>query len=239
MITFGLVHGEWHGSWCWDLVAAELRGRGHEAVAVDLPSEDPQAGAEAYAQVVADAVGERDGEVVLVGHSMGCLTVPVAAELLASRGRPVDRLVLIAPLLPRLGRSFDEVHADEPDRLMPGLGAGQHRHSDGSTSWQPQAAIATMYPDAAPELAEWAAARLRRQQWRVRQEVTPLRAWPEVAVTVVACGADAVVNSDWVRRAARVRLGAEAVLLPGDHSPFLARPAQLADLVLSPVSAPR
>ena len=69
--------------------------------------------------------------------------------------------------------------------------------------------------------------------------MTPLRAWPDAPVTVIACGNDAVVNSDWVRRAARVRLGAEAVLLPGDHSPFLARPAQLADLLLAASPARR
>src|SRR3954471_21043595 len=121
---------------------------------------------------------------------------------------------------------------------MPGLGAWHIPYEDGSTSWQPQAAIATMSPDASPPLASWAAGQLRRQCWRVTQEVTPLRAWPEVPVTVIACGSDAVVNSDWVRRAAKVRFGHEAVVLPGDHSPFLARPAQLADLLLAD-QAPR
>jgi hypothetical protein len=238
VITFGLVHGAWHGGWCWDLVAAELRGRGHEAVAVDLPSEDPDAGAESYARVVVDALGEAD-DIVLVGHSLGGLTVPVAAQALADQGRSPRRMMFVAGLLPRYGRSFDGGSVDEPDRLMPGLGAGQIGHDDGSTSWQPQAAIATMYPDAPPELAEWAARQLRRQHWRVAQEITPLRNWPDVPVTAIACGHDAVVNPDWVRRAVRVRFGAEAIVLSGDHSPFLARPAQLTDLMLAPCSASR
>ena len=236
MITFGLVHGAWHGGWCWDLVAAELRGRGHEAVAVDLPTEDPDAGAQAYASVVIDALGDAE-DIVLVGHAIGGLTVPVAAQALADQGRPPRRMMFVAGLLPRLGRSFDDGYADEPDRFMPGLGAGQITHGDTSSSWQPQAAIATMYPDAPPELAEWAARQLRRQQWRVTREITPLRGWPDVPVTAIACGQDAVVNPDWVRRAVRVRFGAEAIVLPGDHAPYLSRPAQLTDLMLAPCSA--
>jgi thioesterase domain-containing protein len=244
VITFGLVHGAWHGAWCWDLVVAELRRRGFGAVAVDLPCDDPDAGAEAYARAVLDglgadargdtALGDTDNDgVVLVGHSLGGLTIPVVAQAFAERGRPVRAMVFVAALLPTVGASFDDGHADDRDRLMPGLGAGQIAHEDGSSVWQPQAAIALMYPDAPPDLAEWAAARLRRQHWRVAQEVTPVRAWPRGAVTVIACGSDAVVNPDWVRRAARVRFGAEAVVLPGDHSPFAARPVELVDLLVA------
>jgi pimeloyl-ACP methyl ester carboxylesterase len=145
VITFGLVHGAWHGAWCWDLVAAELRRRGYGAVAVDLPSPDPDAGAEAYARTVLDALTDAGADdVVLVGHSLGGLTIPVVAQALAERGRPVRALVFVAGLLPTVGASFDDGGADDPDRLMPGLGAGQIAHDDGSSTWQPQAAIALM-----------------------------------------------------------------------------------------------
>jgi pimeloyl-ACP methyl ester carboxylesterase len=227
VITFGLVHGAWHGAWCWDQVVAELHGRGYGAVAVDLPSEDGEAGAEEYARVVVDTLRDAD-EVVLVGHSLGGLTIPVVAQ-----ARPVRAMVFIAALLPTVGCSFEDGHVDDPDRLMPGLGAGQIVGGDGSSTWQPQAAIALMYPDAPPDRAAWAAARLRRQHWRAVQEITPLRAWPAVPVTVIACASDAVVNPDWVRRAARVRFGVEAEILPGDHSPFLTRPGELVDLLVA------
>ena len=229
MTIFGLVHGAWHGAWCWDLVAAELRGRGHEPVAVDLPIEDPTAGGEAYAETVLAALGPYHGEIVLVGHSLGGLTVPLVADR-----RPVRRMVFLAALLAQPGCSFDETHAVEPDILMPGLGAGQIAGPDGSTQWQPQAAIATMYPDAPPALAEWAAQRLRHQYWRVSREVAPLPAWPRGEVQVIACANDAVVNSDWVRRSAKVRFGADARVIAGDHSPFLARPVELVDLLTRP-----
>lgn len=228
MTSFVLVHGAWHGAWCWDFVAPELTARGHRAIAVELPCEDPDAGAEAYARAILAELPD-DPDTVLVGHSLAGLSVPVAAELAPDR---VRRIVLVAPLLPYPGRSLDATHHAEPDRLMPGLGAGQIAADDGSTVWQPQAAIATMYPDAPPDRATWAAGRLRRQHWRISQETTPLRGWPRLPVGVIACAQDAVVNPDWVRRAARLRFGTEALVLAGDHSPFLSRPGELADLLV-------
>ena len=43
LATFALVHGAWHGSWCWDLLVEELTRRGHRCVAPDLPFDDPTA----------------------------------------------------------------------------------------------------------------------------------------------------------------------------------------------------
>src|ERR1700694_5524296 len=77
---FALVHGAYHGAWCWDLLRKELERDGHSASAVDLPCEAPEARAERYAGVVAQAIPEGAG-VVLVGHSLGGLTIPVAASM--------------------------------------------------------------------------------------------------------------------------------------------------------------
>jgi len=41
MVTFGLVHGAYHGAWCWEKLSLELEHRGHQVLAVDLPAEDP------------------------------------------------------------------------------------------------------------------------------------------------------------------------------------------------------
>ena len=113
-MEFVLVHGSYHGAWCWDLLRPELERLGHRAVAVDLPISDPAAAAEAYADVVLGAV---DGltDPVLVGHSMAGLVIP----LVAAR-RPVRRLVFLAAMLPIPGRSANEQRAAEPiDGLVP------------------------------------------------------------------------------------------------------------------------
>ena len=56
MATFGLVHGAWHGAWCWERVVPPLVARGHRVVAVDLPCEDPGTGCAGYAAVVEAAL---------------------------------------------------------------------------------------------------------------------------------------------------------------------------------------
>ncbi|HET7846218.1 MAG TPA: hypothetical protein VFL72_01925 [Acidimicrobiia bacterium] len=43
-MDFILVHGAYHGAWCWELVGRDLTDRGHRVVAMDLPIEDPTAG---------------------------------------------------------------------------------------------------------------------------------------------------------------------------------------------------
>jgi pimeloyl-ACP methyl ester carboxylesterase len=62
--TFALIHGAWHGAWCWERLLAPLRERGHGVIAVDLPSDDPAAGLDAHADAVAGFLVEDDVVVV-------------------------------------------------------------------------------------------------------------------------------------------------------------------------------
>ncbi len=224
MTTYALVHGAWHGAWCWDHLAAELHRRGHHTVAVDLPDGDPAAGCASYAETVTAALGGAGQDVVLVGHSLGGLTIPLVAA-----ARRVRRLVFLSALLPQPGRSLDDQVAADPSMICPGLGDGQRANPDGSTCWEPASAVTVLYPDCEPGLASWAASRLRPQYWAPARETTPLAAWPEVDCQYILCTDDRVICPHWSRRAARERLGITATELPGGHTPFLARPAELAD----------
>jgi pimeloyl-ACP methyl ester carboxylesterase len=102
MATYALIHGAGDSAWCWHLVAGELRERGHDVVAVDLPCEDESAGWWEYAGAVVGAIGERDG-LVVVGHSLGGFTAPLVCTRL-----PVDLLVLVAAMVPAPGESGTE-----------------------------------------------------------------------------------------------------------------------------------
>src|SRR5690242_17823573 len=104
MATFVLVHGAWHGGWCWDRLVPELAAAGHQSVVMDLPIEDPSATFEDYASVVVDAAagaGAGSGsDVVVVGHSLGSMVIP----LVAAR-RPVSALVFLCGVIPKFGGS--------------------------------------------------------------------------------------------------------------------------------------
>ena len=72
---------------------------------------------------------------------------------------------------------------------------------------------------------------LRRQARSVQDEPCPLAVVPDVERASLVCREDVGVNPAWSRRVARERLGVEPVELDGGHSPFLARPAELADVL--------
>jgi hypothetical protein len=231
MTTFALVHGAWHGGWCWQRLIPELAARGHRAVAMDLPTDDPQAGAEHYAASVVQALEGFDEDVVLVGHSLAGLTIPVVASL-----RPVRHLVYVCAILPRPGAAWDDVAAEQPasghyQSAIPAVG-----NPDGSASCPEERAMELFYHDCPSDLARWAARLLRRQNWRVSQETSPLAAFPEVPTSSILCKADRVVDPAWSRAAALRVLGIRPIELSGGHSPFLSQPAKLAQVLHGLVS---
>jgi pimeloyl-ACP methyl ester carboxylesterase len=122
------VHGAYHGSWCWAPLRAELEQRGHRVLTVDLPCEDRDAGTIEYADAAVEAFADAAHDLVLVGHSLGGLTIP----LIATR-RPVARLVYLCAMLPRPGRSHDDVLRDEPDMFVPWPRGGGYEDTDGAT----------------------------------------------------------------------------------------------------------
>ena len=94
MATYVLIHGAGDSGWYWHLLEAELRDRGHDVVAPDLPSEDDAAGLPEYADVVVDAIGDRS-DLVVVAQSFGGFTAPLVCDR-----APVDLLMLLAGMVP-------------------------------------------------------------------------------------------------------------------------------------------
>ena len=226
MSTFALVHGAWHGAWCWERLTPELEARGHRVVAPDLPSEDPAATFITYADAVEDALAGED-DVVLVGHSLAGQTVP----LVAAR-RPVSRIVYLCAVVPIPGRSFNEQTTREPATFVRGYNAGLSEDGEGRTRWtDEELARRTFFADCDGRDARWAFERLRGQSRAPYGVPCPLGAFPDAPRTYVVCAEDRIVNPEWSRRVARGRLGAELVELPGSHSPFLSRPVALAEVL--------
>lgn len=231
--TFVLVHGARHGAWCWDLVVAELAARGHRGIAVDLPVEDETAGTARYAEVAAEAARGADGPVTVVGHSLGGLVIP----LVPARA-PVEELVFLCSPLPVPGLSLWDQLRDEPDIFVPEsvqpAACEPGRVLEASADY----AIRTYFHDCPPELAAWAASRLRSQSTRPTTEPSPLTEWPPSLPARYVLGADdPIVNPEWSRREVPRRLGVKPIELDTGHSPFLARPAGLVAVLLRARSA--
>ena len=170
MATFVLVHGAQHGAWCWDRLLPELRSLGHHAIAPDLPCDDPDAGIAEYAQHVVAALDGAGGtdDVVLVGHSLGSLTIPVVAEQLLAQGRRVDRLVFLCSVPTGPGPAID---ASLADMVTPAFANARRTFDEGGCeSLHPDDAITVWFADCEPEDARWAASMpasstRRRRNW--------------------------------------------------------------------------
>jgi pimeloyl-ACP methyl ester carboxylesterase len=216
--TFGLVHGGGFGAWCWERLIPELEARGHPAATVDLAPEDQSAGAAHCAAVVTRAFAGID-ELVLVGHSIAGLIIPLVATQ-----RPLERLVFLHALLPRPGQSVVDQLGTEPEMFDPEMFAAP------APFWEDEA-VATRFllHDCPPEIARAAFRRLRPEPGVLGSEVSPLATWPDVPSAYILCRDDRTATPAWARRAARERLGVEPIELPGGHCPFLSRPGQLAE----------
>jgi pimeloyl-ACP methyl ester carboxylesterase len=222
LATFALVHGGWHGAWCWERLIGPLQDRGHDVVVPELPSEDTEAGLEAYADTIDSALGDAD-DVVLVPHSLGGLVGPVVAAR-----RPLRALVYVAGLVPQPGLSFrDQVSASEEPILL--FKSGRAIDEQGRSHWpDPGATVRIMYPDLSPEDAQWAVERLRPQAQLSQTETSPALP-PGLRTESIIGASDPVVSPSWSRRVARERLGVEPVELPSGHFPMITHPEQLAD----------
>jgi pimeloyl-ACP methyl ester carboxylesterase len=206
--TFAFIHGAGDVGWYWHLVEAELRARGHDTAAPDLPCEDDAAGLTEYAERVAGAVGDRT-DVIVVAQSFGGFTAPLVCDRVA-----VGLLVLIAPMIPAPGEAPADYwtatgYADEP----------RDEYDD---------TIALFYEDVPAPLAAEALDRGRSQSEARMGEPSPMSAWPEVPTRILICRDDRLFPAAYLRRIARERLGIVPDEIEGGHTPALSRPRELA-----------
>ena len=215
--TVVLVHGAWHGAWCWDEVAVRLRADGRAVVAVDLPSVADSGDMYDDARVVRDAIGAIDGDSVVVGHSYGGIVITEAVAGLEG----VRHLVYLTAFMLDEGESL----ADVAGRTPP---AWQIPEPDGKTL-SVEGPQRVFYNTCSQATADAAAARLRPHA--IAAFVQPVRSvgWRDVPSTYVICDGDNAIPV-----AAQEALSARAGTthrLESDHSPFLTDPDAVADLI--------
>jgi pimeloyl-ACP methyl ester carboxylesterase len=208
MATYVLIHGAGDVGWYWHLVEAELRQRGHDVVAVDLPCDDDSAGLAEYTDTVVNAIGDRT-ELVVVAQSFGGYTAP----LVCAR-TPADLLVLVAGMVPLPGESAEEMFAN--------TGYQQEEQEDSSDA-------AVFYHDVPQDLAAEALSKSRRQSGTPGKEPWPLDTWPDVPTRYLLCSKDRMFPPHWSRRVVRERLGITPDEIDSGHCPALSRPRELAD----------
>jgi pimeloyl-ACP methyl ester carboxylesterase len=225
-VHFVLVHGAWHGGWCWDVLRTELSKRGHTVATPDLPAqgadETPIRDATAAAALERILSALRPGCTV-VGHSLGGYWSALAAAHAPER---IGRLVYLATLAPLAGEAW----ADALARCGPLALQVPPVDTELGAIPPPRDPIAAFYHRCPPALARDASKRLRPLPLRPLDEAKlPSRLFegPRLAI---ACDEDRAIAPEASERAA-ARAGVRVRRMPGDHSPFLSEPRGLADLL--------
>lgn len=217
MSLFVLIPGAGGVGWFWHRVTPELRARGHDAIAVDLPGADDSAGLPEYVDAVAAAIDARR-DVVVVGLSMGAFTAPMACARV-----PVRLLVLVNAMIPLPGET--------PGEWGSNTGAGQARIAAARAGGYPVEFDLDSYffHDVPAELAASAAAHGYDEADIAFGQPCAIERWPDVATRVLAGRDDRLFPLEFQRRVARDRLGASIDVVPGGHLVALSYPAELAD----------
>jgi pimeloyl-ACP methyl ester carboxylesterase len=230
-MRFLLVHGGFHGAWCWERLIPELRRRGHEAVAIDLPGHgkrvDEKASLAAYRDAVIDMIEQGD---VLVGHSMGGFVVSVAADAAAER---LGHVMYLDAGLPIEGQPMTAAGAGNLSGLTSAIeviddGRRMRFRSD-------EAAIAFFYHDCSPDIAQWACSMLTPQPLAPMMEAISIpRFWAaDLPRSLILCRQSRSSSAGEAGMKQTIaRLGVEPFWMESAHSPFLSQPGACADLML-------
>jgi pimeloyl-ACP methyl ester carboxylesterase len=244
-MRFILVHGGFHGAWCWERIIPELEALGHEAVAVDLPGHgarrDEFSTLHNRRQAILDVMLPGD---VLVGHSGGGYDITLAADAAPQK---VGHLVYLAAALPLEGRPLIEAsgghRADEVDQegrtqlmsdetgMMKFIRLnerGQMECCDFQAVWD------FFYHDCDEASARWAYSQLSPAP--VEFLLTPIHLenfWKaELPRSYILCRQDRAAPLSLSRRFFE-RLGVEPLEIDASHSPFLSMPAPTARLLVA------
>lgn len=229
-----LVHGAWHGAWCFDPVLAELAAAGIDAIAVDLPGHGDDPGPlgdlhddAARVRAVLDGL---DGECMLLGHSYGGAVITEAGVHPAVR-----HLVYLAAFAIDAGESCMAAAVAESEALdlwsegQPSLADAIVFHDDGTTTLDLELAGLFLYNDCDEASTAAAVARLGPQPVVTLADTPTAVAWRERPSTYVVCTDDLAVHPELQR--AMARRCTTSVDWPTSHSPFLSAPERFVELL--------
>jgi pimeloyl-ACP methyl ester carboxylesterase len=236
MSTYVLIHGAWHGSWCWDKVVPLLEKEGHTVIAPDLPGHGndkapiPEISLNAYANRVCEVLDAESEPVILVGHSMGGVVITQAAEY---RPEKIKKLVFLAAFLLQNGEFL--LQYAEPDRdslVLPNLIMAEDQTY---STWKKDALKEALYGDCSEDDVTRAKSLLGPQA--SAPLATPVNTTPHnfgrVPRVYITCNRDRAISPS-IQKKMYNNLPCEKIIrMDTSHSPFLSAPEELVGHLIS------
>ncbi|GAA3773350.1 alpha/beta hydrolase [Microbacterium kribbense] len=221
--TLLLVHGAWHGAWCWAPLKGILEARGWTVETVDLPTvhADDIVGLHLAddADAVAQAIAAIDGPVVVVAHSYGGVPTTQAA-----RADNVQHIVYLAAFALDVGESL----LGAVGGVAPSWWVVDGPLATAGTDAEPAASL--FYGDLDAAAAAAAVAQLKPQSVLAFQEPLTEAAWHSKPTTFLVTGKDAIFPPE-AQEGLAARAGSSVQHLATSHSPFLSQPEAVADII--------
>ena len=236
MSTFILVHGAWHGGWCWQRIVTRLEKAGHTVHAPDLQGlgqdQTPigKVSLAAWTRQITDLIDQCKEPVVLVGHSRGGLVISEVAE---QRPECIRTLVYLTAFLLKSGEMLHgSPAATDPQSLV-----GPHMviaEDHQSATIKTETLCDAFYAQCDEEAVQLARAMLRPEP--LAPLATPLQLTDErfgkVRRVFIECLRDRAITIQ-SQRAMHARLPCAMIFsLDTDHSPFLSRPDELSAILM-------
>jgi pimeloyl-ACP methyl ester carboxylesterase len=234
MASFLLVHGAWHGGWCWRRVVPLLESIGHQAIAPDLPGHGddktptPSVTLKSYTDRIGAIASGQSEPVVLVGHSMGGIAITQTTEDCPER---IRALVYLCAFLPRNGDSLTTwASQDFESKVNPStLQVGP----DGTTIFKRECAREAFYMQCSEEDFSFAQVRLVPQSpapISTPVETTAER-WGRVPRYYIECARDQAITPALQRAMQDASPCRQRFCIDTDHSPFFSKPRELVEIL--------
>ena len=238
-----LVHGAWHGAWCWAALQSELDQHGIASLAIDLPGHGastlPLSDMHGDAQHVADIALKIGRPVLLVGHSYGGGVIGEAAHILRnSTTAPVQHLLYLTAFCLDTGESVGGLAASLPPEdalLNAAILPGPDGASGGTLVLDCTKAHDALYGCCPTNVSDAAIARLSPQPMATFGQPASGAPWKTLPSTYVVCEQDQAVHPNHQRIMAE-RFGA-VHSLNTDHSPFVSMTVETAAIIKNIVLA--
>jgi pimeloyl-ACP methyl ester carboxylesterase len=235
--TYILVHGGWHGAWCWYKVVPLLEAQGHKVFAIDLPSHGKDKtpaeniNLNDYVNKIVDIVNQQSAPVILVGHSMAGIAISQAAEILGTK--KIEKLVYLDAFLPKNGESV----AILAEKLNPTPSQNRPKpffipsENQKTASINFEVAMQALYHDCTKVDQDLAKANLSIQSIAVL--VTPVQVSEEIYGKIPKIYILCTKAKDLDKSKIANNMPCEKIYrMKTGHSPFFSQPKQLAQILL-------
>lgn len=225
MATYVLIHGAWHGGWCWKRVATRLRAQGHEVYAPSLTGAgershllSPSVGMDTYVQDVVNLIEYEDlTDVILVGHSAAGAVVAKAAESVHSL---LKNLVYVDAAVVPSGKSMFDVF---PPQWVEDMRAGAASQGE---SWYMPTTFGMIIPFFASDFSDadkqWLTSKITPQPIKAYEDKVDLSQFYQLSLvkTYIRC----TKSQAGIPRKVAEKFGMEYLEIDSGHDPMISQP---------------